>query len=238
MARLDEILQELDAAYSPQRQSIQTRLDALPAQADAEIAGLKAAQTDAFGEILGGARDRNMGFSGQPIAEQSRYTASQFLPAVARVRQSQNESRQGLFDALNNINLQRNQFGQQLYQTELDRAEQARQFDRQLAAQRSAAGAQSNVLSGLFGNTPAPQTQGARSAAPVQITPQTQALYNSVRSMLNTGDQQRILREFNAIASSAGFGNANDRMKLQLLYQLNPDLFRGRQNALKLAGVA
>src|SRR5688572_31281615 len=85
---LDEILQEIDAGYNPQRQSIQTRLDALPAQADAEIAGLKATQEQAFGDILGGARDRGMGFSGVPLAEQSRYTASQFLPAVARVRQS------------------------------------------------------------------------------------------------------------------------------------------------------
>jgi hypothetical protein len=163
---LDEILQEIDAGYNPQRQAIQTRLDALPVQADAEIAGLNATKDQAFSDILGGARDRGMGFSGVPLAEQSRYTASTFLPAVARVRQSQNESRQSLFDALNNINLDKTKFGQSLYQAGLDREEQQRQFNAQLEAQRRAAAQQNATFGGLFdpkaGTTQSPLSlQGA-----------------------------------------------------------------------------
>jgi hypothetical protein len=208
---LDAILAELDASYAPQRQSIQTRMDALPAQADAEIEGLKATQQQAFQDILGGARDRGMGFSGVPIAEQSRYTASSFLPAVARVRQSQNESKQSLFDALNNINLQKQQFGQGIYQQELDRDEQSRQFNESLAAQqRAAAAAQTNPYAGLFDNAGA--NQGSQPAA----DPLKQRAQADVANLL-TKDKSRIQGELNAIAKSAGFGNSYDKLKLQLL---------------------
>lgn len=134
MARsIDAILKELDAGYNPTRQLINQRLDALPAQSDAEINGLKAQEQDYYNNtILGGARERGVAFGGIPEADRARYGATQFLPAVARVRQSQNDSRMALIDALNSANRdQRTQaFGVQ--QSELDRAEQQRQFDEQV----------------------------------------------------------------------------------------------------------
>lgn len=170
MARgLDEILRELDASYSPQRQSIQTRMDALPAQADAEISGLKATQENAFGDILSGARSRGLGFSGIPLGEQAKYTASTFLPAVARVRTAQNESRMSLTDALNNLGLEQNRYAQTLRQSELDRDEQARQFNESLAEQRrQAAAAAKPSFGGLFDGGGAPQ---AAAGAKIQQRP-------------------------------------------------------------------
>jgi hypothetical protein len=180
---LEQILKEIDAGYNPQRKALQQRLDALPGQAEAEISGLKATQDQAFQDILGGARDRGMGFSGVPIAEQSRYTASQFLPAVARVRQSQNETRMGLFDALNNVNLDQRKFASGLYQQNLDRAEQQRQFDAQLAAQRRAATQQSSVYNGLFGPQGGGQVQGAQAVATAPPR-QQQNDYNFVKGLI------------------------------------------------------
>lgn len=135
MARdIQDIIREIDASYNPQRQAIQQRIEALPGQADAEINGLRATQDQAFNDILGGARQRGLGFSGIPIQEQSKYTANQFLPAVARVRQSQNEVRGSLFDSLNNIDLQQRQYAEGVRQQELDRDLQRESADRQAAA--------------------------------------------------------------------------------------------------------
>lgn len=152
MARaLDEIVRELDASYNPQRQSIQQRLSALPGQAESEIKGLRAQQEDAFGDILAGAQNRGLGFSGIPLGEQAKYTSSQFLPAVARVRQSQNESKMSLQDALNNIGLEQNKFAQGIRQQEIDRDWQREQFERQLEESRRQAAAQQSAFGGLFG---------------------------------------------------------------------------------------
>lgn len=142
---LEDIIRELDASYSPQRQSIQERLNALPAQADAEIKGLEGQQTQAFDSILAGARGRGLGFSGIPIAEQAQYTSSQFLPAVARVRQSQNENRLSLSDALNNIGLEQNRFAQSLRQSELDRDWEREKYERTLAEERARAASANTV---------------------------------------------------------------------------------------------
>lgn len=236
---LDQILAEIDAGYNPQRQSIQARLDALPAQADSEIAGLNATKDQAFTDILGGARDRGMGFSGVPLAEQAKYTASQFLPAVARVRQSQNESKQSLFDALNNINLDQRKYATSLYQQELDREEQARQYNESLAEQRrqAAAAAKSNPYAGLFSaqNTAASSNQQSQP----KIDANTQKAYNDVQGVINSNDTARIQREYEAIKKSAGYGNAYDQLKLQLLNQLYPQAGqRSGQNTVPLVNSA
>jgi hypothetical protein len=212
---LDDILKEIDAGYAPQRQSLQTRLDALPKQAESEIAGLKATQEQAFGEILGGARDRGMGFSGVPLAEQARYTASSFLPAVARVRQTQNEARMSLLDALNNINLDQRKYATSIYQQELDREEQQRQFNERLAAERAAAAsaAQANPLAGLFG--------GGQQQPPPPPDPYAsvdkQSATNAIRTLLNTGNRNLINRTITAITKSANNGNLYDKFKLELI---------------------
>lgn len=242
---LEQILGELGSVYDPQIANIRQRQSLIPGQIAEEEKGLQAKQTQSFDDILGGARRRGLGFAGIPLAEQARYTSNEFLPAMARLRQSGREQAMSLEDAI--LGIQERRQGQalgvqQYEQQRFDQwrtqqeaiAEQRRQFDAEQAARKAAAAAQNAPFTGLFSGGQQKQVQGAQT----QITPQTQALYNSVKGMLASNDPQRIAREFNAILTSAGRGNANDRTKLQLLYTLNPNMFNGRSNALKLAGVS
>ena len=139
MARtLDQIIKELDPTFSGQRKTLNDRANLIPGQIKSEEAGLEAKQGQAFNRILGGARDRGLGASGIPMGEQAQYTATEFLPAIARLRQSGREQAMSLQDAILGINERRDTLGQQIFQTEQDRAAQARQASQARAAQAQA----------------------------------------------------------------------------------------------------
>lgn len=139
---LDQILGELGSTYDPQIAQIRQRQGLIPGQIAEEEKGLQAKQTQAFDDILGGARRRGLGFSGIPVGEQARYTSTEFLPALARLKQTGREQAMSLEDAILGIQERRNTLGQQLYQSERDRAEQIRQFNENLAFQREQAAVQ------------------------------------------------------------------------------------------------
>lgn len=151
MARsLDQIMQSIDSIYAPQRDTIQSQINALPAQADAQIQGLNAAKTNAFSDITAGANNRGVVYSGIPIAEQARYVGEKYLPALAGVQQAQTQQQNTLLGALQNINQDKYKYGQSIYQQELDRdaqaaaqaaklAEEQRQFNAQMALSRAKA---------------------------------------------------------------------------------------------------
>lgn len=222
MARsLDQIIQELDAGYSPGRRLINERIAALPAQADAEISGLKAQEQDYFDNtIMSGARARGLGFSGIPEGERARYGATQFLPAIARVRGAQNEARTSLLGALNDVNLDQRKTAMSVYQTELDREEAARQ-----AAASRAAASKAFSLPGFGGGTSA----GAQ--APDQLSVVKQKAMADVQAMLGRRDTRSFYEELMAIQKSAGYGNQYDQAKLELLAATQPGLFiNGRLN--------
>lgn len=142
MARtLDQILSEVDTAYAPQRASIQQQQAQLIPQEQAQEAGLNATKDSAFNDILSGARQRGIGFSGIPLGEQAKYVATTYLPAVANLKQSFNQQNTSLSDALNGLTSQENQYAQSIRQAELDRDQQAAQFQQQLAASRANAAA-------------------------------------------------------------------------------------------------
>lgn len=108
--------------------------------------------------------------------------------------------------------------------------EQIRQFNTSLAARSSGSSAPTFNLGG-GSNIPT-------ASAPAQSSPKvSQQTYNQVKDMLGRSDQNAIKAEFNAITTSAGYGNQNDITKLKLLHDLNPGLFTGRTNALKLIGL-
>lgn len=137
MARsLQDIISELGSVYDPQVSSLRQRQELIPGQVKTEEEGLQARQSQAFDTILSGARGRGLGFSGIPLSEQARYTSTEFLPALARLRQSASERAMSLEDAILGIQERRNTLGQQIYQQEQDREEQRRQFNEQLAAQQ------------------------------------------------------------------------------------------------------
>jgi hypothetical protein len=222
---LDQILTELDAGYAPSRQLINQRLEGLPQQADAEIQGLNAQQGQAFNDILAGARDRGLGFSGIPIQEQAKYTATNFLPAVARVRQAQTDQKTSLFDALNNVNLDQRKTATGIYQTELDRDEQKRQFEQAQAAQeRQAAASQAAAARAASASTFNPSLGALGGAQPTGAAPQPQvsADYITVRQILDTGDDNRVRTAINKqtqfLSSTKATAEAKQRARQQLDY--------------------
>lgn len=163
---LDQIVSSLGSVYDPQVQSIRNQQNLIPESVANEEKGLQAKQTQAFDDILGGARRRGMGFAGIPLAEQAKYTSTEFLPALARLRQDARQKQMSLEDAILGINERRNTSAQQIYQNELNLDEQRRQFDEnlrfqreQMAAQQRAAAASS--FSPSFGNS-APSGGGSK----------------------------------------------------------------------------
>ncbi len=228
MARtLDAILQELDAGYNPSRTLINQRLDALPGQADAEIAGLQGQQTQAFNDITAGARDKGLGFSGIPLSEQARYTAGSFLPAVAKVRQSQNDVKSSLLGSLNDTNLDQRKTGMGIYQAELDRDERRAAEERAAALERQRAAASAPFdFSKLLGPPPT-AAANASGGAPKPTDNIQQLAYNDVLDRINSKANDRALQsDYLATAASAKNGNQKDLFKLQTYRYLRPDLFK------------
>lgn len=239
---LDQVLASLDSVYNPQIEQIRQRQNLIPGQVAEEEKGLQAKQEQAFGDILGGARRRGLGFSGIPLSEQARYTSTEFLPAIARLRQQSKEQAMGLEDAILGIQERRNTFGNQLYQQEVSQdfaerqfQESVRQFNEQMAAQAreraaAAAASKNNILAGLStGGGVAPR--GPDPYANVD----KQGATNAIRALLDSGNRDVINRTVRAITDSANRGNAYDKFKLELidLYRTNSqygNLFKNLSN--------
>lgn len=204
MARtLDQIIKEIGSPYGRQIKNLKQRAADIPGQIKAEQAGLEATQKEAFGEILGGARRRGIGFSGIPLGEQAQYTATQFLPAVARLKQTGREQAMSLQDAISGIQQQRNQYAQSLRQAELNREEAARQAAAARATAARAAAAQSADLSRYFQQDPQPPRQ--QPAARYEETePGSFAFYDSA----------------NRPITAAQFAKANNQELGDVLYEM------------------
>ena len=161
---LDQILGELGSVYDPQINSIRTQQAAIPGQQVAEEQGLQAKQTQAFDDILGGARRRGMGFSGIPLGEQAKYTATEYLPAIARLRTASKQQATSLEDQINQINERRTTTALGLRQQDIDNDYRERQFAAaQEEARRAAAGSGGGGFSpsfgGIGGSTPVKAAQ-------------------------------------------------------------------------------
>ena len=132
---LSQIISELNPTFQPQIQSLEARANLIPSQIASEEAGLGAKKDQAYEDIVSGARRRGLGFSGIPLGEQAKYAATDYAPALARLRQSGQERAYSLQDAILGINERRDTIGQQIYQTEQDRDAQEREAARARAAQ-------------------------------------------------------------------------------------------------------
>lgn len=218
---LEQILAELSPVYAPQESLLRQRQADIPAQIQAEEQGLDAKKTNAYDDILGGARRRGVGFAGIPLADQAKYNATDYLPAVARLRQSGREQAQSLEEALLGINerkqtaaLGMRQYEQQRYDqhmAQLRAEEEARQ-------QRAAAQAQQGSLASLFGGGGAVQG-GAAPAVPKTVTPELQKAYNDVQGRAQHNPVE-LLSDYVATYRSAQNGNPVDKYKLQFYAQL------------------
>lgn len=223
---LDQIIAELDASYNPSRQSINDRINGLQPAQDADLAGLEVQKQNAFGDITNGARARGMGFSGIPLAEQGKYVGGTFLPAVAKVKQSYQEGRNSLVDALNNMNIDQRKTAMSIRETQQDRDFQAEQARLQReAAERAAKASAGFDMSGLGGGGAAATATGtlARTMLAGNKTPaQADA---AIKSLIGTRNAGTIINTINAISSSAARGNTYDQAKLQLLQRYQPNWF-------------
>lgn len=139
MAReLAQILQELDAVYQPQKDQYNKAITATDPTMQAEEQGLNQAKQDAFQGITDQANRRGMFYSGLPIAEQAKYTGTQFLPALANLRSRYAQQKFDLTNALNKVVQDQYTQAYGVRQHELDLEEQQREFDRRMAAEAAA----------------------------------------------------------------------------------------------------
>lgn len=145
---LDQILAQLDPAYSPQRTVIQNQQATLPGQEAGILSGLDVAKGNAFRDVNTNANSKGLAFSGIPAAEQTRYVGEKYLPAVAGVKSDTLKQRFTLDQALAGLASEQRlkgmdiQGGQQKTLADYTMAEQDRNFKAQQAAlDRTAAAA-------------------------------------------------------------------------------------------------
>lgn len=221
MARtLDQILAELTPSYSGSENIIKQQQPALELAAQAEISGIDAKLTQANDSILGSARARGLGFAGIPVAEQAKYAATEYAPAIARVKSNQISQQSSLSEALNQLGRDKMSAAQGYYQQDLARDEQVRQFNEQMnfqreqaaaaeRASRAAASAGAGSYLGGGGYTAAVRTSGP--------TPAEQA-YLNVQGFLSKG-KSAAESDYAATLKSANKGNALDKLKIEAYHR-------------------
>ncbi|MFE7720092.1 hypothetical protein ACFU44_13745 [Nocardia rhizosphaerihabitans] len=173
MARaLQQVMAELDPYYSSSRSIVRQQLDAAPAQEQAEISGLDAKLGQANENILSGARNRGLGFSGIPVGEQAKYAATDYAPAIANLKGKYVGQKNTLLEVLNSLDRDQRTQAQGIFDNEGARelqlqqlAENQRQFNENLAFQKGEANRAAAKGSGgisLGGGLPT----GSRGATP------------------------------------------------------------------------
>lgn len=230
---LDQILSEVTARSDPSRNAILTQINDVPNQTAAQEQSLNAKLGQANENIMLDARRRGMGFSGVPIGEQTKYAATDYAPALANLRSTMTNRKTTLEQALAGIGSQDYATANDIYNQERAFEEQQRQFNlnyalQQAAERRAAASAgQSGFPLGGFGMSEVAAPQNSNSQAGAVKTDKThQTAYNGVKNMLGSRDVGRIVREYNAILKSANNGNAVDKVKLELIAQLAPQMIK------------
>lgn len=230
MARaLESILSELNNVYNPQRDAIRQQQEAIDPALQAEEKGLDYAKNDAFQQITNQANRRGLFYSGIPVAEEQKYTGGTFLPALANMRSKYAQQRGNLRDALNSIDLEQRKYGQGLYDQELARDEQIRQFNAQLDAQeRASRAAGAGMASPSFGGTVQGAASGGYNSAydPIKLAAD-QKLYNQmfIKGDGSQWDQGSLVRDYNATLKSARYGNVADQRKILFYHNFQPGIF-------------
>lgn len=202
MARqLADIITEISSSYNPLRERANTlynqQFNELQPQETADMSGLEQAKNNAFESINTGANRRGMFYSGVPIAEQSKYVGENYLPSIASLKNRYAGIRGNLYQTLaqtlGSYDTEATNKGQDIYQQELARDEQIRQFNETLAAQERAAAASrassagSGSGSGIGSLIAAAQKPAAKAASPAVLGQQT-TLRQRWQQQANAGD--------------------------------------------------
>lgn len=147
---LNGLVDTLKAGATDQFNQINSDIAANDTAGQAQIAGLDAKKTRAFGDIEQGAQNKGMFFSGFSPDSQARYTADTYLPALASLQQTIASTRSGLLGKKADLNA--GIFNKAFDSTEQDRAVLAdwnkmtaqQQFDASEADKQRAFTAQQN----------------------------------------------------------------------------------------------
>lgn len=216
---LAQIVAELNPTYEAQTQSLQAQQQLIPGQIAAEESALGAKQEQAFGDILSGARRRGLGFSGIPVGEQAKYSATEYLPALARLRQSGQQQAMTLQDAILAINERRDTTAQQIYQTEQDRAFQADQAEKNRRATTAAAAASRPTMGSVGAST-------AQTPRVVQSKPGSFAFFDSGNKPI-TAAQYSLQTNMPIGTVLSSMADAGDVEAEQLMQTLAPYALEG-----------
>lgn len=238
MARaLADIITEISSSYNPLRdranKAYTQGVEMTQPQEQADLSGLEQAKNNAFESIATGANRRGMFYSGVPIAEQSKYVGENYLPSIASLKNRYAGIRGNLYQTLaqtlGGYDMEANSKGNDIYQQELTRDEQIRQFNETLAAQERAASASGGSGGGGGGFTTS--TTGAGGAktlgASVSVKPADQLLANQmfVKSDGSLWSDNDLRSDYNATLASARRGNTRDQQKLRFYHSIRSDLF-------------
>lgn len=109
MATMQEYYNQLGTIYDPQVALIKQQQAQIPGQYEAQKSALEQAKINAFRDISNTASARGMTFSGFNPQQQAIYVGEKFLPAMANLAKSQQESQNALTQALNKVNAERSQ---------------------------------------------------------------------------------------------------------------------------------
>lgn len=216
----DQILADVSAQSDPQRQTVLNQIADLPNQQSAAESGLNAQKNQAYQDILSGAQQRGLGFSGIPLQEQAKYNATNYAPALANLKSTYANNKATLENTLAGIGQNNYQTALGQFNTENALAEQQRQFDlnyglqqKQLAAQN----AYNNYLGGILNGGSNGGNDGKPAAPDPYANIDKNAANNAIHSLLSTGNVGLIHDTINAITASANNGSLYDKYKLELL---------------------
>lgn len=153
--RLAQEYANLASVYDPQKALVQQQISAVPGQYEAQKTALEQAKANAFRDITSAAQGRGVYFSGFRPEQEARYTGERFLPALANLSTQQQQATFNLQKALADIETAQRQAATTNLQNILNREQQQKQFEQQLAlsrAQASAAGGGGGLdIGSLFG---------------------------------------------------------------------------------------
>lgn len=103
------VYDQLGATYDPQTQLVQSQIAQLQPQQDAQQASLDQAKVNAFKDISDSANSKGVLFSGFTPDQQAQYIGTKYLPAVANLKTSFNDTKNTLLGQINTINQNRSQ---------------------------------------------------------------------------------------------------------------------------------
>lgn len=108
-----QVFDSLGGIYDPQVNQVNSQIAQLAPQQAAQQAGLDQAKVNAFKDITNQSNSRGVLFSGIPIDQQATYTGTKYLPAVANLQTSFNNTKNTLLGQINTLQGNRQREAQQ-----------------------------------------------------------------------------------------------------------------------------